>query len=44
MPKTFRIEKTLVRRVCRRSVVLAGGRRIRTRLVIDDFSCWILVR
>ena len=44
MPKVFRIDKHLVCKVCRKSIVLASKRRIKCKRVVDDRSCWIVMR
>lgn len=44
MPKVFRIEKNMICKLCKKSIVLIGGRRIRIKRIVDDFSCWIVIR
>jgi hypothetical protein len=42
--KVFKIQKNLVRKLCKKSIVLVNRRRIRIKNVVDDISYWIIIR
>ena len=44
MPKVFRVSKIAVSKLCRKSIVLATGKRVRVRLVINDYRYWLCLR
>jgi hypothetical protein len=43
-PKVFRISKTIVRKVNRKSLTLTDGKAVRIKRVVDDHAFWIVVR
>ena len=40
----LRVPKNLVKKVCKKSIVLLNGKRIRTKLIVNDFSYWLILK